>query len=81
MQQESEETGQNHPLLAAVKRMIAYHCKHFSGIFHENVYFVVYLEIFLQTWMFLFTTFIYDLHSVKTDIDNKSYAVKVIYFY
>ena len=79
MQQESKETGQNYPLLAAVKRKIAYHCKHF--IFHENVYFVVYLESFLQIWMFLFTTFVYDLHSVKTDIDNKPYAVKVIYFY
>ena len=47
----------------------------------KTFYFVVYLEIFLKTWMFLFTNFVYDLHSVMSDIDKKPYAVKVIYIY
>ena len=44
----------------------------------KKFYFVANLEIFLQIWMFLFTNFVYDLHSVMSDIDNKPYAVKVI---
>ena len=47
----------------------------------KKFYFVANLEIFLQIWMFLFTNFVYHLHSVMSDIDNKPYAVKVIYFY
>ena len=31
--------------------------------------------------MFLFTNFVYDLHSVMSDIDDKPHDVTVIYFY
>ena len=39
IQQENEETGQNYPVLAAVKRSLAYHCKYSLAIFHEKVLF------------------------------------------
>ena len=44
----------------------------------KTFYFVVYLEIFLQIWMILFTNFVYDLHLVMSDTDDKPYTVKVI---
>ena len=46
----------------------------------KTFYFVVSLEIFLQIWMILFTNFVYDLHLVMSNIDNKPNTVKVIYF-
>ena len=47
----------------------------------KTFYFVVCLDFFLQIWMFLFTNFVYDLHSVMSGIDNKLHAIKAIYFY
>ena len=81
IQQEKEEIGQNYPVLVAVKRSLAYHCKYSLGIFHENVLFCCfYLEMLLQIWMILFTNFVYDLNLVMSDIDNKPHTVNVIYF-
>ena len=46
----------------------------------KTFYFVVYLEILLQIWMFLFTIFVYNLHSAISDVDNKLYHVKVFFY-
>ena len=46
----------------------------------KTFFFVVYLETFLHILMILFINFVYDLHLVMSDIDNKPCTAKVMYF-